>query len=479
MHQIEKKYLLLNSVEALIDDLELPKQKISEFYTQIKVCKEIKYSKVDSKYYKTIKTGIAGSKALNITQVSKARYRKKQADAIGKKISKSRYLISHDNKDEKYAIDIFSHGLKNIYILEVDFQNQSQKLKFKLPEIFRDLLIKEVSNDERYQNKNLALLGDPEKNIYNIYSIFKDIELGRILDVRSVIFPEMKTSDSVRIALYKLFINLKISHDQIVLSDADQGLDAFRTALAKSRILLDEYKNIFDKNIVIKVKSHLKLMKSALSNEKDLQFIKNELLQLKEIIDPIEMKALVADIDTRIAAEQHKIAKFFTTREFSIIFKQYELLLKENNRSFMSIDGQTSIENSLNYKLMMNYKHAIMICEKYEGCEDKQSFDTIKRSLKILKTLLSEFEMVLSTKRVKEMYSSSAKVIKCINQLDALEKKRLTVKTYIQNLKSKPVSYENMLKSVEKESTRVFKEKSELLKISIENLKSKKQLFKQ
>ncbi|MCH9812433.1 MAG: hypothetical protein K0U47_00655 [Epsilonproteobacteria bacterium] len=479
MHQIEKKYLLNNSVERLIDDLELKKQSIFEFYTEIKVCKEVKYSKLGSKYYKTIKTGVAGSKEQNSVKISKALYLKNKKHTIGKKIAKVRYQLSHQERSEQYYIDKFSHGLKNIYLLEVSFQNQSQKLKFKLPSIFKNLVIKEVTKDERYQNKNLALLGDPEKNPYNIYAIFKSIELGRITNLQSVIFPEMKTSDSVRIALYKLFIELKISHDEIIQSEAKEGIVSFNAALKNSRILLEEYRNIFDKNIVSKVRKHLKLMKCALSKEKDLQFIKRELYKLEGIIEPKEMKDFLNVLDEHIAVEQHKIMKFLKTREFSIIFKQYELLLKENNRSFTSIEAQTSILNSLNYKMMMHYKEAMMVCGKYEGCEDKQSFDTMKKPLKVVRALVDEFHMAMTKKRAKMIHKYTSRVIKCVNQIESIDKKALIVKTYISHLKSKPQTAEEIVHRIDKESKIRIKEKSEALQKSVDNFKRQKQLFKQ
>ena len=43
---VEKKYLLNNSVNSLLNEKELTKKSISQFYTQIKICKEVRIEKL-------------------------------------------------------------------------------------------------------------------------------------------------------------------------------------------------------------------------------------------------------------------------------------------------------------------------------------------------------------------------------------------------------------------------------------------------
>ncbi len=66
-----------------------------------------------------------------------------------KQIKKSRYCIMY--KDIYYEIDIFPFW-KNMAIMEVELRVEDQKVQ--IPQFVK--LIKEVSDDERYKNRNLA-----------------------------------------------------------------------------------------------------------------------------------------------------------------------------------------------------------------------------------------------------------------------------------------------------------------------------------
>jgi CYTH domain-containing protein len=466
MHQVEKKYLLKDSVQILINDLQLSPKTICEFYTVAKVCKEIKYSKIGSKYYKTMKTGVVSSYDQHQTKISKKQYNKQMKKSIGHKIIKNRYKIKNENRS--YIIDIYQKKLKKLNILEIKFDKIVDFNNFTVPDLFNDYVIKDITKSERYQNKNLALLGDPKKNLYNIYSIFKDIELGRITKLNDTIFKEMKTSDSIRIVLYKLFIDLRIARDRIIETRAEEGLNEYDLILKKSILLLQQYKNIFDKKILRKVKSNLKTMKKVIKTYKDLQFIQNQLDDMEKYLNTTNMKQLQKLIEEKKANQIDNIIRFFTTREFAIIFKQYELLLKENNKSFLSIDAQTSIENSLKYKISIKYKKCIMLCDKYEGCQDLKSQKAIKKSFNTLKVLLEKFDMVSDKEKNKTMYINAKSVLHNLNTLEKLNKKKMIIDSYLENLKPKPSNYEELLKSVEKQSRSAIEKNNKRVLKSIE-----------
>jgi len=454
-------------------DLELKAQNISEFYTVAKVCKSVKFSKIDSDYHKTTQLGIIGSIIEKDKKIKKKKFKKQLKDSIGIKVSKKSFILPNDN--EQYKVNIYQKDLKGLYLLEISFKNKKDFSKFVLPELFKDYIVKEVTKDERYQHKNLALLGNPKKNIYNIYAIFKDLELGRTITLDETIFKEMKSSDAVRITLFRLFVQLKLNQDLIMQSEARDGLKEFESNLKKSSILLNQYKKIFDKNIVSKVKSHLQVMLNALKVHKDLDFIESELGSIKVLLDEEQMQKIYTTIKEKKEDERKKISHFFTTREFAIIFKQYELLLRENNKSFLSINAQMSIEKSIQDKILIQYKKTIMECEKYEGCEDDKSYKIIKKAFNTLKILLQEFDMVIDDSKYKNMYKTTKEVTKNIQSLKNINKKRVIINTYLENLTTKPLNYHELKKRVEKESKNAIEKKKETLQKNILSFKNKKE----
>jgi CYTH domain-containing protein len=476
MYKIEKKYLLKDSIKTLVNDLDLKYEKIYEFYTVIKVCKDVKFWKINSKYFKITKDGVIGSIKQTKKKITKEEFLKQKKHSIGKQIIKKRYILSEDN--EKYFIDIYKNDLENLYVLEIVFKNRKDFNNFTLPELFKEYVVKEITHNKRYQNRNLALLGDPKKNPYNIYTVFKDIELARVTDLNKTIFKEMKTSDAVRIILYKHFIELRLSKDLIVQTKAMEGLKEFKTTLRKSIILLNEYKSIFDKKIVRNVIEHLHIMDMALKSYKDLKFIQKELTTIDNLIEADEMDKIYKSINYKLNDEKEKISRFFKTREFAIIFKQYELLLKENNKSFISINGQTSIANSINYKLEQHYKKTVNKCDKYESCNDDFSYKSINKSTNILKTLLKEFKMIVEEDKFKSMYTITDSMSKELKDLRDIDKKRIIMDTYLANIEKTPQNHNKLLKKVELNSKIESDNMLKKLRKSFNIFKNRKHLFK-
>ncbi len=466
MYQIKKKYLLNSTIDTLIDDLKLQSQEITNFFTTIKVCKETKYSYIPPYYYKTIKSGTLGQLDKRRRKITKELFERMQKKAIGYKIKKSRFLLN-DGKNE-YFIDRYKDGFSDIYTLEVILNRESEVENFKIPDTFKHYVIKDISSKESYQEKNLALLGKLDKISYNFYSLLKDIELGRIIDLKNIIFDDTSTNDAVRIVLYKLLIELRISKDMIVQTEAKKGLKEFNKALNKSRIILSEYENIFDKSIRKKVISHLKTMKIAIKTQKDLKFIQKELIQMDSLINEKEMQNFQKSIKQKLLQERSKITLFFKTRKFSIVFRQYELMLKENCNESLEEIAKTSIKNTLNKKFTKLNEKIDSLCEMYKNCSDSKSYKKIKNPFKILNTLDSEFDMFIDIKEAK-------KVLSKLKNIEVLKKKRLILYTYLENLKFKPKEYDRLLETIENESRLSMIKKIDEFNVAIKNFKKQKQ----
>ncbi len=58
-------------------------------------------------------------------------------------------------------IHVYFGKLKDLIILECEFIDEAQANNFKLPSEIREQVIREVTNDVRYQNINLAIRGLP------------------------------------------------------------------------------------------------------------------------------------------------------------------------------------------------------------------------------------------------------------------------------------------------------------------------------
>ena len=76
MKEIERKYLLRDSILSFINEKNLKKQKISQFYTTITAHKGVRYRQMDDRYFKTIKYGTGASRDEKEIEISEKKFNK-------------------------------------------------------------------------------------------------------------------------------------------------------------------------------------------------------------------------------------------------------------------------------------------------------------------------------------------------------------------------------------------------------------------
>ncbi|MBR4474002.1 MAG: AAA family ATPase [Oscillospiraceae bacterium] len=112
-------------------------------------------------YYKTRKHTVAGTKRIEIEEsLSRDEYLQllTDADPSMRQIRKTRYCLTHEN--QYFEIDVYPFW-KDRAIVEIELHDENEEIRF--PEQMK--IIREVTDDENYQNASLARNGGaiPEK----------------------------------------------------------------------------------------------------------------------------------------------------------------------------------------------------------------------------------------------------------------------------------------------------------------------------
>jgi len=149
--EIERKFLLKEIPSEVRDNASYL---IEQYY--ISINPEIRLRKVQNSnsnnitYYKTQKSKGTKIREEIETKINKAFYLENQDKMIGHMISKTRTRIPLENN--LFAeLDVY-YGI-NLRVVEVEFKNESEANKFIPPQWFG----KEVTYEEQYKNKNIAL----------------------------------------------------------------------------------------------------------------------------------------------------------------------------------------------------------------------------------------------------------------------------------------------------------------------------------
>lgn len=151
-NEIERKFLLKEPPRGLED---YPAQGIRQGYLHISEDMEIRIRQKGDKYYQTLKHG-AGLKRQEIeNEIGQLQYEHLWPETEGRRIEKRRYEILCDGR--VIELDVYAGPLAGLITAEVEFKSEEESRFFEPPPWFGP----EITHDDRYKNKNLALYGIP------------------------------------------------------------------------------------------------------------------------------------------------------------------------------------------------------------------------------------------------------------------------------------------------------------------------------
>jgi len=152
-YEIEKKFLVIE----LPPDLEnYPKNEIMQGYlivTENDI--EIRIRKKGDRFSETVKAGSGLVRQESEKEITEEAFFDHWPLTKDKRIKKIRYDIEYGGK--LIELDIYSGQLEGLVVAEVEFDSEEESGLFQPPQWFGE----EVTHDERYKNKNLALHGKP------------------------------------------------------------------------------------------------------------------------------------------------------------------------------------------------------------------------------------------------------------------------------------------------------------------------------
>lgn len=427
MQEIERKYLLKDSILSLIKEHNLKKHKITQFYTTITPVKGVRYRQMDDRYFKTIKLGAGASREEIEVRISETEFQQKLKMRIKNGIRKNRYLF--DLEGEEYSIDVFKKALKGFYILEIEFPSMEAFETFELPDLLKTHVIKEVSLDESFRNKNIVLHGRPQTS-YDLNSLFKALDTKSIEALDSYFIPNLTPIDALRVILYKFSLSILSYKDRIILHDDTEDLHQFRINIRKSRAFLKEFGFLLPKKHLKYFNEHLADFATQTNQKRDLDVIKERLSELDK-----DHKMIKKDIKGKQRSEQQHIQEMLRGKAFKDFFYTYqdiltgETLLTEDNTS-------DSIENTA--KQVILYLHHKIIT-KIDALEEEFNVDKLHKiriSLKKLRYLLEEFQHIFGEEKIEKMIEKGKELQTLLGDLnDAVNQQKLLHDYFKQNKK--------------------------------------------
>ena len=151
--EIERKFLIVNPPQ---DYDKCPSKDIIQGYIIITDDTEVRLRKTGEAFFITVKTGEGLIRNETEIEITPEQFEKLWPLTESWRIEKKRYEINH----EEYTIelDFYSGNLADLVVAEVEFRSEEESSSFIPPGWFG----REITEDEGFKNKNLALKGIPE-----------------------------------------------------------------------------------------------------------------------------------------------------------------------------------------------------------------------------------------------------------------------------------------------------------------------------
>lgn len=442
--EIERKFLLLPCrAKKFLDLYTIPYKKVrlEQYYISTPASPYTRYPKKGDTYYQTIKIGEGMVREEKEFEVSREEYEAHRAEALGRVITKDRYIFEYQGNT--YEMDSFKGALKGLCYLEIEFSDEESADAYQVPDIFEELLVTEVTDDNAFNNSALSSS-----------EIFPTPQLKHeYLDAQKGVFritPFLSTDHAIDTMFYQLTSEIKTYQTLLKNDPKDvEALHQFRIHMRKLRALLQEFELFFDPKWL---KKHKKLLarlmektnekrdndvalidintfekKLGSKNKKSLDKLKNS-LQKKE--EKLEKKLIYFMCGKPLSSELMALCQDSNTKDIYQESAKQPLILvaitviRQRIREIIS-KGKYLQEDSPKmayHKLRIQFKRLRYLFELLAPIIPQEKLDNALSHLKKIQTILGEINDLQVQKKELKSFCKSCKDKKQ-KSLNALQKK--------------------------------------------------------
>jgi len=392
MKEIERKYLLNRSILEFLDKTSTSYKKITQFYIKATANKSLRFRKYGSKYYKCIKYGTGGIREEIEEEVSKKVYKKNLKKRIGRSIKKIRYLFKLDSYE--YSVDVYKKQLENFYVMEVEFENIAAYENFVLPSTLKVYVEKEVTDDEAYKNKNLALFGLPYEE------------------------SEAKEKGSAHVLMQvfeKLLSDIYLYREKLLTDGDDEDLHQFRIACRRSVVLMGEFRLLYEEESLLEHRAGLKNLINISNTKRDMDVLMSELLKIEEEKEASHyqeaLDILKAHVEKILQKEHDLIITYLQSETCTNVLMAWKNYITDTNRTNISIYGRYPIDSLSKYVIFQRFlkikKRIKVIDPKHDASE---TLHKLRIEYKKMRYLLETFGYLYDKKEIKKLLKEMKKL---------------------------------------------------------------------
>jgi len=392
MKEIERKYLLNRSILEFLNTTSTSHKKITQYYIKATLNKSVRFRKYGSQYYKCIKYGTGGIREEIEEEIPQKVYKKNLKKRIGRSIKKVRYLFTLDSYE--YSVDVYKKPLEDLYVMELEFESMTAYENFVLPSVLKVYVEKEVTEDEAYKNKNLALFSLPlEEN-------------------------EVKEKGSVHVLMHifeKLLSDIYLYREKLLSGGDDEDLHQFRIACRRSVVLMGEFKLLYEGESLLGHKAGLKNLINISNTKRDMDVLTSELTKIEGEMDLSHYQEALALLKERVEVilqrEHTSIITYLQSETCVHVLMAWKNYITDTKRTNISIYGRYPIHLLSKYVIFQRF---LKIKKQIKELNPKHDASEILHKLRIeykkMRYLLESFGQLYEKKEMKKLLKEMKKL---------------------------------------------------------------------
>ncbi len=460
MKEIERKYLLDESVLTLLDRYSATHQKITQFYTQVTAGKSVRYRRYGEEYTYCVKRGTGGVREEIEKSIGKKRFEKSRKKHLGSVIKKIRYLL--DIEGIQYSIDVYKKDIKGLFIMEVEFDTLESYENFILPSILKTYVEKEVTEDEAYKNKNLAIFGLP-------------YEENEIKENGSV--------DTLMQVFERLLYDIYLYREKLLSGGDDEDLHQFRIACRKSVVLMGEFRLLYEEDKLLNHRIGLKNLINISNAKRDMDVLKSELSKIEG-----EMKVshhqeafdvLKERVEKMLQKEHESIITYLQSKTCTNVLMSWKNYISDTNRTNISIYGKYPIHALSKYMIFQRF---LKIKKRIKVLDSKHNTSETLHKLRIeykkMRYLLEIFVYLYEKKEIKKLLNEMKKLQNVLGLFHDSNQQKMIFEALLE--KEENESVRSFIKEILLSSLKAY-QKKEILKIrkQLKGFLKKEEMYRQ
>jgi len=385
MKEIERKYLLKRSILEFLDETSISHKKIIQFYTKATYNKSLRFRKYAGGYYKCIKHGTGGVREEIEEEISQKVYKKNLKKRIGRSIKKRRYFFIWDSYE--YSVDVYKKPFVDLYVMEVEFESIAVYENFVLPWALKKYVKKEVTEDESYKNKNLALFGLPYEE------------------------KEAKENGSVNVLMNmfeKLLSDIYFYREKILADGDDDDLHQLRVSCRRSVVLMGEFKLLYGGEKLLEHRAGLKDLINITNTKRDMDVLKDTLYKIKKEMKisyyPETIDVLSEHVEEVLQTEHDLIREYLESEACTNVLKAWKNYIQDTNRTDISIYGKYPMHTLSKYVIFQRFLKIKKHIKVFDPKDDtSETLHKLRIEYKKMRYLLEIFGHFYEKKEIKKL----------------------------------------------------------------------------